>query len=45
MYGQANKTVDLDVVEDTINAVLLDFNLDVLWQNSTARLITKAFIV
>ena len=45
IFNQANSSADLDIVEDTINDVLLDFNLEILWQNSTARILTKAYIM
>ena len=45
MFNQVNNTVDLNIVEDTINDVILDFNIEILWQNSTARVITKALVM
>ncbi len=45
MFNQVNSTTDLNIVNETINDVLLDFNIEVLWQNSTARIITKAYVL
>jgi hypothetical protein len=46
MFGQENgNNVDLNIVENTINEVILDFNIDILWQNSTAMITTKALIL
>jgi hypothetical protein len=45
MYNQINNQVDLDIVDDTINDVLLDFKLEILWQNNTARVMTKAYVM
>ncbi|MCE7742899.1 MAG: hypothetical protein GOP50_10630 [Candidatus Heimdallarchaeota archaeon] len=45
MFYQVNNQVDLDILGDTINDVLLDFKLEILWQNSTARIMTKAYVM
>jgi len=45
MFNQENNTVDLNIVENTIHDVLLDFNLVLFWQNNTARIMTKALVM
>jgi len=45
MFNQVNSPIDLDIVDDTINDVLLDFSLEIWWQNSTARVMTKAYVM
>ena len=45
MFGQENSMIDLNIVEDTISEVILDFNLEILWQNSTVRMTTKALVL
>lgn len=45
MFNQENNTVDLNIVENTIHDVLLDFNLELFWQNNTARIMTKALVM
>ncbi len=45
MFGQENSMMDLNIVENTISEVILDFNLEILWQNSTLRMTTKALVL
>ncbi len=45
MFGQENSMVNLNIVEDAISEVILDFNLEILWQNSTVRMTTKALVL
>jgi len=45
MFGQESGNVDLDLVENTINQVLLEFNLEILWNNSSVTVTTKALIM
>ncbi|OLS29651.1 MAG: hypothetical protein HeimAB125_21760 [Candidatus Heimdallarchaeota archaeon AB_125] len=45
MFGQENGMFDLDIVENTINEVVLDFNLEILWQNSSVMITTKALVM
>ncbi len=45
MFNQENMKVDLNIVEDTVTDVILDFNLELLWQNSTARIMPKALVL
>ncbi len=45
LFGNESGNVDLSIVENSITEVLLDFNLEILWQNSTVRVTTSALIL
>ena len=46
MFGSLiNDKVDLDIIENTVNSILLDLSFEILWPNSTVRVTSKAYIL